>query len=135
MIKAKELMLGNIVNEEVLGDVPVFEIHEGYCVLVVNHLNIKKEIEHAFYSINLININPINITQEWLLRFGFKKDTERVYISTGNGDYSSQIMWFNGQVHLKGNKNNTMELPHIKYLHQIQNLYLALAKKKLTIKD
>jgi hypothetical protein len=74
---------------------------------------------------------PIPITEEWLLNFGFKKteynsdiiyDSElqnSTYITIDN-DYSSYFMW--GEY-----------LTSIKYVHELQNLYYALTKEELIL--
>jgi hypothetical protein len=81
-------------------------------------------------------IKPIALTEEWLLKFGFKPQTERNldfnfpnqsdHILSRNGDDG----WYYGfecyQVHLPP--------IYIHYVHQLQNLYFSLTGSELTIK-
>jgi hypothetical protein len=74
-----------------------------------------------------IQINPIPITEEWLVRFGFEheeteysnfqnKDGVRLFFHNGVWNYSSL---------------NTV----IKSVHQLQNLYFALTGEELTLNE
>ena len=74
---------------------------------------------------------PIPITEEWLLKFEFKKTEYKsdiiydsglqnsTYITIDN-NYSSYFMW-------------AAYLTSIKYVHELQNLYFALTKRELTV--
>ena len=76
---------------------------------------------------------PIPLTEEWLIKFGFK--TPEGYLA-GNyilGDYRVNIedfvLWrvdgaYEGDTYLVG----------IKYVHQLQNLYFALTGEELVTK-
>lgn len=73
-------------------------------------------------------IKPIPLTEEWLLKFGFVEfitlDVYPTYalkkINVNNGTvYVSELGFLN----------------HIKYVHQLQNLYFALTNEELTIKQ
>lgn len=70
---------------------------------------------------------PIPLTEDWLLRFGFKH--------TGNGFYiniKSKIDLCNiGDKYFNlGFKN--ISIGNIKYVHQLQNLYFALTNTELS---
>jgi hypothetical protein len=70
---------------------------------------------------------PIPITEEWLLRFGFKKTNMLGFrIKTDEYEYiefnSVLLCWVNGT-----------KKP-IKYIHQLQNVYFALTQKELKLK-
>ena len=75
---------------------------------------------------------PILLTKEWLLKFRFNdKDTVHGWLAFGTdnlylvGDESEMYFGYN---------NNELELPKIKYVHQLQNLYFALTGEELKIK-
>jgi hypothetical protein len=76
----------------------------------------------------LINVQPIPITEEWLLKFWF--------ISNPYEDRYEK-----GSIHIeclktKGETYLWIEnMPHIKYVHQLQNLYFALRGEELTYGD
>ena len=78
-------------------------------------------------------LKPIPLTEEWLLKFGFKKYLDTLYIhwtkESGMFEISTRLpdgfygLWANGT------------LGSFQYLHQLQNLYFALTNKELTIKE
>jgi hypothetical protein len=81
---------------------------------------------------------PIPLTEEWLLRMGFeinKRPSKDIYIE------------FNPRMAILFNQGNVGEMDliqdgkfisfkhgHIKYVHQLQNLYFALTNEELTMK-
>ena len=69
--------------------------------------------------------NPIPLTEEWLLKFGFEsnpyqdryeKDPIHIECAIIEGE---TYLWIEN-------------IPHIKYVHQLQNLYFALTGEELT---
>lgn len=70
---------------------------------------------------------PIPITEEWLIKFGFEKIKNEYYTIN---DIISFIIDLKICYILIDNK---LEI-EIKYIHQLQNLYFALTGKELEIK-
>ena len=75
----------------------------------------------------VISIELIPLTKDWLLRFGFEigglnwyLDGLGLYVEDGNYFYSLR-------------DEGIMDL-HIKHVHQLQNLYFTLTEKQLIIK-
>lgn len=68
---------------------------------------------------------PIPLTEEWLLKFGFK------FKSYGYGDTEWKQWSFNGYS-LNSFTCNTSGVD-VKYLHQLQNLYFALTGEELKV--
>ena len=112
MIDAVELRKGNIV--------------ECFGVKTIDYLI--KEGTHftsgdggTFYS-----LNPIPLTEEWLIKFGFENKREKWLFEK------------NGLVINIGNHNCTMHcgnsIKAVDYVHQLQNLYFVLTGKELKIK-
>lgn len=72
---------------------------------------------------------PIPLTEEWLLKFGFKK-----------GDYETLVCEFKGFRITFDINGDIIDCYldstglDILYVHQLQNLYFALTGKELTIK-
>ncbi len=70
---------------------------------------------------------PIKLTEEWLLKFGFRKmvtqDKHPTFLREG-------IHWNDGIIYV----SQLGFLNHIKSVHQLQNLYHALTGKELTLK-
>jgi len=108
-MKAKELRIGNLVD--VLGD-PVFI---SYHDLIKLSKGIKTSMQ------------PIPLTESWLLKFGFDED---------GGYYGSYMLWFEKpftHAFLNADILGEIKFP-CKYVHQLQNLYFALTGEELTIK-
>jgi hypothetical protein len=79
-------------------------------------------------------LNPIPLTPEWLERCGFKWHS--LPDSEGNEHNVYTTKW--GDFDLTMFDNDILELesvrmPHIKHLHQLQNLYFALTGEELKI--
>ena len=83
-------------------------------------------------TLDLSNIKPIPLTEEWLVKFGF--------------DYVKEVMGYADSLHLICNhKEGFCFIPfctndkdcHIilKHVHQLQNLYFALTGEELKIKQ
>jgi hypothetical protein len=73
----------------------------------------------------LINLQPIPITEEWLLEFGFISNPYDDRYEKGSIHVECDIR--KGQTYLW-----IENMPHIKYIHQIQNLHFALEGEELT---
>jgi hypothetical protein len=92
---------------------------------------------------------PIPLTEEWLLRFGFKKETHAgtdlfliplkiVAGQTLKGFclYFTEDEWDLSFTDYYTGKEKTELFPYgLKYVHQLQNLYFALTGEELTIKQ
>ena len=79
---------------------------------------------------------PIHLTEEWILRFGFIREGEWLGI-TFNARIG--IRFFDGNSAecdiIQDDKFISFKFEHIKYVHQLQNLYYALSGEELTIKQ
>lgn len=74
----------------------------------------------------LIYIEPIPITEEWLLKFGFTEsetDLRKGNIIVRFRDNGSLIITI----------IDMLVLPKCKYIHELQNLYFALHKQELEL--
>ena len=78
--------------------------------------------------------NPISLTEEWLLKFGFKKQ----WTISGNL-YSIKLS--KGFISIYSFEDDSYKLDcanlcisAFKYIHQLQNLYFALTGQELTTK-
>jgi hypothetical protein len=133
-IQSKELRIGNLVNiENRFGDIVQIEIHG-----ISSRGNIYDEDDSAFSCDELI---PIIITEEWLVKFGFKKIKGRV-------NYEDAVIYFRKDSFMywcfKYNlclcyldrylEYSSYSNVDIKHVHQLQNLYFALTNEELTIK-
>lgn len=91
--------------------------------------------EDNLYLINsypAYGFKPIPLTEEWLLRFGFTGN--KGYMRKDN-DYSMHFEYVNDgwecNVCFGSYCEDSESLEHIKYVHQLQNLYYALTGKEL----
>ena len=78
---------------------------------------------------------PIPLTEEWLLRMGFKE----VKMVDGIWAYCYQGFYYvnDGQIRFMCEKDGVIFLDQnvLIYIHQLQNLYFALTGEELKIKD
>lgn len=143
-MKANELRIGNLLS---VGnyDVKVVEIH---------HLGVHVfDLEETQDTWELFSdrIKPIPLTEEWLLKFGFKKypnlrDTFRQeYYDAFQLDIDEHTIisfsipiGYNHNIRCNYDKSYRSEEKkqsyRVKHVHQLQNLYFALTGEELTFK-
>ena len=128
-MKASELRIGNYVN--------LMLNHEDYETLTITTVDL------AAMEKNQGDYEPIPLTEEWLLKFGFVKINHQMSLNDGsmtyhyelNGDDRNWQLYFDGRVFsINENKLLRFHLHHNKYLHQLQNLYFAVTGEELKIK-
>jgi len=128
-MKAKELRIGNYILHE-----PTIDDWEEIIVTLPSLLQV--DISPESYC-------GIPLTEEWLLKFGFEKDT---YASTNrwilyNHDEGEVLFEISGSdsygwVRIFTTTNGIEDTDtHFKYVHQLQNLYFALTGEELTLKE
>lgn len=117
-MKASELRIGNLVNARKTN-----HTWDQTCLITgLTHKGIY--VKYGNGHIIPINIEPILLTEEWLLSMGF--------ISNPYQDRYENVV-----IHVECNKTRGVtelwidKMPHIKYLHELQNLYFALTGKEL----
>ena len=86
----------------------------------------------------LLDINPVSLTEEWLLRCGFKKVIE--HFSVEDIHYENKNCWvylledcFEIEVNCSDKRFNLWR-QYKKELHILQNLYKEIFQEELTIK-
>jgi len=119
MVKVNELRMGNLVNWQVASSIYQGEITSiSTNVVVVDHKSsFKVNSEDEYY-----HINPIPLTEDWLLKFGFK---------TFKKDWSKKSFIVHSR---KRGFIIRKSIPQIEYVHQLQNIYFALTGEELIIK-
>ena len=86
------------------------------------------DINHYEYFYERMNeIKPIPLTEEWLIRFGFKVVIGLSFEFNGFETRKDEDVWIVWKL--------SSYLICIKYVHQLQNLYFALTGKELTISN
>jgi hypothetical protein len=146
-MKVQELRIGNwITYPKYWGDEPIritgvnivdrrddeSGIYEEFLSLLGNDFltsdNFDSFVDYKNGVINPEELKPIPLTEEWLLKFGFEKNITTDLYPT----FSYDILNVNdGIVYVL----NYGFVNHIKYIHQLQNLYFALTGEELQSKD
>ena len=118
-MKETDLRIGNLVNYETL---------EGDVLPNIIDWQDLKWLSEDEQSFNLAH-SPIPLTEEWLLKFGFKQD--ETYVSEQNPylDYiKDEVRISMPYFSFEYGDGAFMELKHV---HQLQNLYFALTGTEL----
>jgi hypothetical protein len=120
MINANELRIGNLIYNQGKGISRRITTVSGNIIL-----------ERTKGKMKLIE--PIPLTEEWLLKCGgIDKDYTIEFKCKGKKIVFS---WFSREVISKNRHGwNSKKYKHIKYVHQLQNLYFALTNEELTMK-
>jgi len=123
-MKATELRIGNLVNAELASG------------NVINHTITALNILRISENDSVFKFEPIPLTEDWLVKFGFEKDSRsgnvyQVYYYGLNPEtYDHLIIIKNtGKGFFYSNAYNK-----INYVHQLQNLFHTLTGEELTIK-
>jgi hypothetical protein len=127
-MKATDLRIGNYIQD--FEDKPYY-----FQIESIENNNGDYWVTYRDGSISCIvdALEPIPLTQEWLVKFGFKEDSD-LYFSKTIEPYCE--LYYNkkdkticiGQPYEAGGT----ELKFL-YVHQLQNLYFALTGEELTI--
>ena len=79
--------------------------------------------------------DPIPITEEWLLKFGYECFNGRSLYSKGDDDLHIDFEYGSAQFRDSTSDGYNHVGIAITYVHQLQNLYFALTGKELEIKE
>lgn len=78
---------------------------------------------------------PIPLTEDWLIKFGFEKDKRGLYSPKGCWHkyefHKSRHVEF-GILSLQPGENEPLVFARLYYVHQLQNLHYALAGEELS---
>lgn len=133
-MKANELRVGNWVGtREGYGKVRTIEaIGDGDYEGVVSNDDDSVWVRSPYDG----GIAPIPITYEWLSKFGFEDGEKRVsYHKIRVREFSTASQGvFEGEFQITFLDHVPFSLPYrVKYVHQLQNLYFAIAGEELSI--
>src|SRR6185295_14978578 len=117
-MKARELRIGNYIGI----------IHAGIETKVIaEHIKFIAEGDTSY--------KPIPLTEEWILKFGFKYTKAKG--AGGQDQWSGLGFISNGKINFRGHPASLMLEGYfntnIEFVHQLQNLYFALTGEELTI--
>ena len=127
-MKASELRIGNIIKNPIWNK----EINS----IVLDDFEVLNRFPELFE-----NIKPVEITEEWLLKFGFiTMDLEIDYVEWGREDTGYIFNLVSNGIRemtpvFYERTDSKMDRMEIKYVHQLQNLYFALTGEELTLKQ
>jgi hypothetical protein len=138
-MKAEELRIGNLIKGIYHDyDDGIDEEIENETICKVVTLDVSGSGDYPIYVYSDENIEhfsefePIPLTEEWLLKFGFKWKG-----LIAKGRYLTLFTPCGKALVFKDNyfifSGVTIEI-QIKYVHQLQNLYFALTGEELTLK-
>ena len=137
MIKIQELRIGNMLSIEGTF-IKVGKIEENSISWNIAKDTAKFKIWNPFLPISDKRINPIPLTEEILLKFGFeyrKKNSKVIMLGLTNEEYETTLQnWITTnffQISRCGINALSVE---IKYVHQLQNIFFALTGEELTFK-
>jgi hypothetical protein len=129
-MKTEEIRIGNYLDRN--GLMEVFQISAKShmpSIRIYDHVN-KCYIDHSF---NLQSFNPIPLTEEWLLKFGFAKNSVSRYPFYWHewGTNGVQIIRYS-DIYQKYVFELGAGLDKVlDHVHQLQNLYFALTSEEL----
>jgi hypothetical protein len=121
-MKPAELRIGNLVE---------YNRNVVECVDVMCDGINTKYIE----GINIGFIQPIPLTEEWLVKFGFEEEKD----NDGVFGFKLKNFWYINEYQFRLSNfidTESMVIDNkIHHIHQLQNLYFALTGEELTIKN
>tara|TARA_R110000744_G_scaffold43803_1_gene97923 strand:+ start:53 stop:409 length:357 start_codon:yes stop_codon:yes gene_type:complete len=116
-MKANELRVGNLVTT---GGVEQY----------VMSIDIDDPAEHRINDCQGIAYQPIPLTEEWLVRFGFENTNTKENPNYKKGFYICMV-----REHGINICNNHGFINDLNHVHQLQNLYFALTGEELELKS
>lgn len=114
MIDARELRIGNYVTHNHPIGMKLQAIITNGC-----DIDLYEELE------------PIPLTEEWLLKFGFEQIGSTIYINIGSIEIGTIS---NGKRFYIQIRSENVTLP-IKSVHELQNLFFCLCGKELVLQE
>jgi hypothetical protein len=132
-MKNKGFRTGNFVKSE-KGTYKIFAMSI-FQIFAIQNYREPQDSQKNVYSTDGTIIEPIPLTEKWLLDFGWAKgeyDTEY----QDNISLNQEVLSYNvnSNMFCIETQTDVMEINHILYVHELQNLYFALTKQELTLK-
>ncbi len=128
-MKSAELRIGNYLKSEKTEDEYTEVVAlESDLIMCEDEAGLLQRNEH---------LTPIKLTEEWLLKLGFVMELGELTLWHDDflitkSKHTSDIEVIAHQYEFGA---EPLVLPHIKHVHQLQNLYFALCGEELTIKE
>lgn len=131
-MKVEELRMGNFINVPTFDNERTDTSVEG--IDLVNDFPLEYNIQtiHVM-DLSLSQCEPIPLTEEWLLKFGFEfKKTTKYYVNNYFHCFYGVTDETKGKIIFATNLKKRI---FIDYVHQLQNLYFALTGEELKLKE
>lgn len=130
-MKIQELRIGNLINQH--GQITkVYHLDiGGKSFYRINDMPIHKETFRHRDTHELV-YTPLPLTEEWLINFGFKKDSDIAFHIHSNNNHIIYI-YFEEMRDCFAMIYNGSQFCTIQYVHQLQNLYYALTCTELVL--
>lgn len=128
---ANELRIGNVVGH---GALHTGIGRDGRDYYTINELRedvmfFNESNTGEYYN----DVQPIPLTEDWLLEFGFEKLNRDVpAFEKGNLIVEWLFKMWTGMLYFDA--YNSIQIIETKYVHQLQNLYFALTNEELKLK-
>jgi len=125
-MKATDLRIGNLVQND-MGKVRYGKIAS------FNNKSANLKMEFSKLSTSLNSVDGIPITEEWILKSGFKWSGGFAELK-----HPEIPLYFLKHPKVKDKYTcffNTLSIGNIKYIHELQNLYFALKSEELNIES
>ena len=129
MIQPQDLRIGNLVNY-ICGE------EDFYIIRSINEEYVSLKDNVSFDNVRYDEIEPIEITEEWLLKFGFIIRDKKYSLNYGGESMKYAVLetnirnpfflYFHGRFGFNINEGRKNGDYCIKHIHQLQNLYFAL---------
>ena len=147
-MKANELRIGNLL---IANNLLYRKEGENKIACVVG-IDSEKEYKELKSSITIYHIDdefkdtygqwikhlePIPLTEEWLIKFGFEKKENSLFTKKLEYIYNSLKYCEDYKIWIYYNDDNDAacnSIADLNFVHELQNLYFALTKKELTMK-
>lgn len=130
-MRANELMIGNYLKYK-----------KGHLCKAVsissNNIIDVKGLKDSYINgtYNTRDLQPIPLTEEWLLKFGFYQDADKSYLFNKMAIFLDKRFKFNLYLQTEETSSKWFEIGlRVKHVHQLQNLYHALTGEELKIKQ
>jgi hypothetical protein len=128
-MKATELRINNLVNAVMTNEVYSIDLWALNVIEEGNYQNSHNTKTKVF--------KPIPLTEEWLLKLGFKSDDISWEYSKRLGNFYIMYDIEINSIYINdGSRYDGADIPNeIKHVHQLQNLYFALTGQELTLNN
>jgi hypothetical protein len=133
-IKASELRIGNLVKDRGGKTLSIDRFYGNKIEMNVKGMPSSENGIPLYYhplTEEISYCQPIPLTEEWLLKFGFEKNSYWF-----KDDNMLRFGLIDNKLHCSiGNDENGFLYNRINYVHQLQNLYFALTGQELEFKQ